>query len=272
MILDNKINMDKDKIEFKKIVIFGSGRVGIATQKTLNLLVDFIDNAKNLDVNTTSDYDLALICVPTLVKDHNDYENVDECLERLTKDKFNGLVAIRSTLDPKYLKNITKKYVNLNIIHFPEFMKQRQTNHDISPWTIVLGGDKNLTHPFSNWLINNNYGKKEMINLVSLEESSLIKLFQNAALALKVTYANVMYETCNLFNANFEIVKIGVGTDKRIGIHHLDVPGEDGFGFSGHCLPKDLNCLYHLHDISHFWKNVIDINNIFLNKNVKNTN
>lgn len=253
-----------------QVLIFGKGKVGTATQETLNINVDFVDKFKNIDVSDISIYDLAIICVPSLTRGHDDYLEVNECLDRL-HNNFNGLVAIRSTVSPNYLKEITEKYSDLNIIHFPEFLKQRSYQTNTSPWIIVLGGKKELTEPFSNWLVEHNYGTKELLHLVSLEESALIKLFQNAGLALKVTYANVMFEACKMFEADFEKVKFGVGSDKRIGIEHLNVPGEDGFGFGGHCLPKDLNCLSHVYDHHDFWSTVIAVNQSFLKKNTQNT-
>lgn len=257
-------------MSFDKVLIFGKGKVGTATQEILNIDVDFVDKPKNIDVSDISIYDLAIICVPSLTRGHNDYLEVNQCLDRL-KDNFDGLIALRSTVSPNYLQEISEKYSNLNIIYFPEFLKQRSYETNTTPWITVLGGNLELTEPFSKWLLDRNYGSKELVHLVSLEESALIKLFQNAGLALKVTYANVMFEACKMFEANFEKVKFGVGSDKRIGMDHLNVPGEDGFGFGGHCLPKDLNCLSQVYDHANFWSTVIAVNQSFLKKNNQNT-
>ena len=70
---------------------------------------------------------------------------------------------------------------------------------------------------------------------------------------------------------DFEKVKFGVEADRRIGMDQLNVPGEDGFGFGGHCLPKDLNCLSHVYDHADFWSTVIAANQSFLKKNNQNT-
>ena len=257
-------------MSFDKVLIFGKGKVGTATQEILNIDADFVDKPKNIDVSDVSFYDLAIICVPSLTRGHNDYLEINQCLDRL-KDNFDGLIALRSTVSPLYLKEITEKYSDLNIIYFPEFLKQRSYETNTTPWITVLGGKLEFTERFAAWLNEHNYGAKELVHLVSLEESALIKLFQNAGLALKVTYANVIFETCKMFKADFEKVKFGVGSDRRIGMDHLNVPGEDGFGFGGHCLPKDLNCLSHVYDHADFWSTVIAANQSFLKKNNQNT-
>jgi UDPglucose 6-dehydrogenase len=69
----------------------------------------------------------------------------------------------------------------------------------------------------------------------------MIKLMSNAFLATKVTFANVFYDICAAVGANYEMVRMGVTSDKRIGESHMRVPGYDGKrGFSGSCFPKDL--------------------------------
>jgi len=107
-----------------------------------------------------------------------------------------------------------------------------------------------------------------MRHFCTLEESALIKLHQNAGLALKVVYANIMYETCQAYGADYEVVRKGVAADVRVGPGHLQVPGEHGFGFAGHCLPKDLNCLDRVAYNRGFWENVLRVNDELGEKNV----
>jgi len=131
-----------------------------------------------------------------------------------------------------------------------------------------FGGDKKVTVPFGMWLIDSGYGHEEQLHLCTVEESALIKLHQNAGLALKVTYANIMYEMCQQFGADYEVVRKGVAADVRVGPGHLQVPGEHGFGFNGHCLPKDMKCLNSLSPNHGFWSKILDVNEIMKAKNV----
>jgi UDPglucose 6-dehydrogenase len=77
--------------------------------------------------------------------------------------------------------------------------------------------------------------------------AELIKLFTNAYLATKVTFANEMYRVCDKLGTDYAEVMTLACLDKRIAYSHLKVPGPDGdFGFGGHCFPKDINSLRHV--------------------------
>ena len=250
------------------VVIFGRGKVGIATDLTLKTEADFHDPFKGYIVNDFSKYNLAFICVSSLENGPYDHEAIYSCLSTLSQDNFVGTVAIRCTVSPVFLSTWKNQFPKLNLIHFPEFMKQGDDNYLDTPWILVLGGDKELTAPFGNWLIGHGYGTREQLHLVTLEESALIKLHQNAGLAMKVVYANIMYETCKYYGADYEKVRQGVAADVRVGPGHLQVPGEHGFGFNGHCLPKDLRCLNTVGPNRGFWDSVLKINEQLRMKNV----
>lgn len=250
-----------------KVVIFGKGKVGIATDITLKTNADFHDPPKGLFVSDFSKYDLAIICVSSLNNGPTDHEALDQCLKTLSDAEFKGLVAIRCTVSPVYMRVAKWQYKDLKMIHFPEFMRQQDDNYLDRPWVLVLGGEKEYTEPFGEWLLNNGYGTRDMLLPCTIDESSLIKLHQNAGLALKVTYANIMYETCQYYEADYEVVRKGVSADARVGPGHLQVPGEDGFGFAGHCLPKDLSCLNQAAFNRGFWDKVLQINEQLKEKN-----
>lgn len=250
-----------------KTVIFGKGRVGVATDLTLKTNADFHDPYKDCIVTDFSKYDQAFICVSSLVHGPFDHDAIQECLELLMEASFQGIVAIRCTVHPGFLAQWETMYPSLKMIHFPEFMKQRDDNYLDTPWVLVLGGNRKITVPFGNWLIDNGYGHEEQLLHCTLVESALIKLHQNAGLALKVTYANMMYHACQEYKADFETVRRGATADVRVGPAHTQVPGEDGFGFGGHCLPKDLMCLNVVASDYGFWDKILEVNEYMKAKN-----
>jgi UDP-glucose 6-dehydrogenase len=250
------------------VVIFGKGKVGMATDLTLKTNADFHDPYKGFVVTDFSKYDTAIICVSSLVDGPYDHQAITNCLQTLSAAAFTGTIAIRCTVSPVFLRAWKIQYPSLNIIHFPEFMKQGDDVYLDKPWILVLGGDKKLTVPFGKWLVDNGYGHEEMWHFCTLEESALIKLHQNAGLALKVVYANIMYEMCQQYGADYEIVRKGVAADVRVGPGHLQVPGEHGFGFAGHCLPKDLKCLDTVAYNRGFWHKIMTVNDELRKKNV----
>lgn len=250
-----------------KVVIFGKGKVGMATDLTLKTNADFHDPYKGITVTDFTKYDTAIICVSSLVDGPYDHAAITECLTTLNDVKFGGIVAIRCTVSPAFLRSWKVQFPDLAIIHFPEFMKQGDDNYLDEPWVVVLGGKAEDTEVFGEWLMEKQYGTRDMLLYCTLEESALIKLHQNAGLALKVTYANIMYETCQQYGADYEKVRKGVAADVRVGPGHLQVPGEHGFGFNGHCLPKDLKCLNTVAYNRHFWDNILRVNDELKAKN-----
>lgn len=251
-----------------KVVIFGKGKVGMATDLTLKTNADFHDPLKGHELKDFSKYDLAIICVSSLNNGPTDHEALEQCLETLHEHQFQGLIAIRCTVSPIFMRIVKIQYRDLKIIHFPEFMRQQDDNYLETPWVLVLGGEKQYTEPFGEWLLERGYGTRDMLLPCTVEESALIKLHQNAGLALKVVYANIMYETCKAYGADYDTVRKGVAADVRVGPGHLKVPGEDGFGFAGHCLPKDLSCLNHSAFNRGFWDKIIEVNEQLKAKNV----
>jgi UDP-glucose 6-dehydrogenase len=251
-----------------RVVIFGKGKVGMATDLTLKTNADFHDPFKGYVVEDFTKYDTAIICVSSLNDGPYDHQAITECLTTLSEAKFTGTIAIRCTVAPVFLTSWALQYPHLNIIHFPEFMKQGDDVYLDKPWILVLGGNPKLTVPFGKWLVDNGYGHEEMWHFCTLEESSLIKLHQNAGLALKVVFANIMYEACQAYGADYEKVRKGVAADVRVGPGHMSVPGEHGFGFAGHCLPKDVTCLDKVSYNRGFWESVLEVNKQLRAKNV----
>lgn len=249
-----------------KCAIIGKGKVGIATDLTLKLNADFHDPLKGCFINNFTPYDKVIICVNSLNNGPFDHQAVEECLSLLAQQQYQGVVAIRCTASPHFLKAWEVRY-KLNLIHFPEFMKQSDGHYLDKPWVVVIGGKQQLTEPFGEWLMEKRYGTRNMLLLTTITESGLIKLYQNAGLAMKVVFANLMYEACQEIGGDYEKVRRGVTADWRVGPGHTTVPGEDGFGFSGHCLPKDTNCLAASCNSHGFWDKILEINTKLRMKN-----
>ena len=76
------------------------------------------------------------------------------------------------------------------------------------------------------------------------DTAEMVKYFINCFLAMKVTFANEMYDICEATGIDLDKVTEYTLYDTRIGNSHLTVPGPDGDrGFGGHCFPKDLSAI-----------------------------
>lgn len=248
--------------------IIGKGKVGRATQKALGDDIPFHDPNEGCFIDTPNEYDLAIVCVPSLVQGPGDYHHLQDVLEYLSINTFQGIVAIRSTVEPLNITYLSELYNNLDIVLFPEFMKQTIEVSQDTPWVVVIGSnDPNHTNAFAlaEFIKRRNVEYAKATTFCTLKEAAAIKLFQNSILAAKVTLFNTLYQYCNEQELNYAAVKTSIGWDPRIGLGHTDVPGPDGmFGFGGHCFPKDMEALissFRALDLdSTLWESIKDYN------------
>lgn len=243
------------------VVIIGKGKVGEATAQTLSTDVNFHDPYKGVTVRDFHDYDIAIVCVDTLRNSPNDHQTVESVLGMLSAVKYQGIVAIRSTVSPSFVEYMEENY-DLNIVMFPEFMRQTDDLKMDTPWIVVLGGQPEHTKLVEEFLFTNNYYQDpSLAHHVTAKEAAIIKLCQNAGLATKVIFYNMVNELCEKYNVDYNNVRVGVGADVRVGIEYSIVPSpDDGLkGFKGHCLPKDVACLANI-ETHGFFSKLLEIN------------
>ena len=234
-----------------KIGIIGLGFVGKALRNGLKENVDSIEIDPKLNTNIEDlknhKLELVFICVPTPMNDDGsqNINIVNDVINQINQFDTNLLIVLKSTILPKYVKEISKKSKNLVIN--PEFLREKSANEDfINSEIIVFGGmDENckkLSHFYKNY--TNCICKDHIIT--DGESASLIKYTINSFLALKVIFFNEIKFVFDSLNSKDDWSNFisALSKDKRIGDSHMNVPGPDGrYGFGGPCFPKDVNAL-----------------------------
>ena len=238
--------------------IVGQGFVGSAVREGMQnyFKVFAFDKDPNKFSSATSIFnvventELTFLCVPTPMRKSGecDLNILNAALDEISKsatalNKKNYIVVIKSTIPPGTTDHLSSIYANLEIVFNPEFLTEANAVDDYKNQNrIVIGGDRPGTTKVKQ-VFSKAFPKVPIIK-TSATIAEMIKYVTNTFLALKVSYANEMYQICQGLGIDYDKVIEYARYDERLGNSHWSVPGPDGdFGFSGSCFPKDVQAL-----------------------------
>jgi len=238
-----------------KIGIIGVGVVGKAILEgfksiTNDHVILGYDKYKNIgSFNDMLNSDIVFICVPTTYSEKNKEYNKTELhnvLSELQKNNYNGLVLIKSTLEPTTTEQLSNNY-NLKLIHNPEFLSAISHIDDfINQNHIVIGKTSNITQDDLNVVVNMYKSTFPNVkqSICTSNESECMKIFVNNFYSVKIQFCNELYQICQKINVNYSNVRDLMLKNNWINPMHTNVPGPDGqLSYGGMCFPKDTNAL-----------------------------
>lgn len=145
-----------------------------------------------------------------------------------TSDKVKAAIAKHATVD-------------FDVVSNPEFLREGFAVDDfLKPERIVVGASSDRAIALMEKLYKPYVRSGNPILIMDEKSAELTKYASNAFLAAKITFMNEIANFCEKVGADVDKVRIGMGTDSRIGKRFLF----PGIGYGGSCFPKDVKALH----------------------------
>jgi UDPglucose 6-dehydrogenase len=251
----NKVTcVDTDTIKIEKlnkgiIPIFESGLELMVAQNIKNKNLFFITDLSEALKNS----EIAFIAVGTPMGDDGsaDLQYVLAVAKSIGQSMQKRLVVVDKSTVPvgtadKVKATIQKELdirnsdLQFDVVSNPEFLKEGVAIADfMKPDRIIIGSDseyaidkmKQLYHPFCM--------SRDRFMSMDIRSAEMTKYAANAMLATKISFMNEIANICEKVGADANQVRIGIGSDQRIGYSFI----YPGAGYGGSCFPKDVKAL-----------------------------
>ncbi len=249
MLKDGKIPIYEPGLEPMVHSNTATGRLSFTTDVVEGVahgLFQFIAVGTPPDEDGSADLQYVLAVAKSIGEHMDDYRIlVDKSTVPVgTADKVRA--KVKETLDGR------GKNIEFDVVSNPEFLKEGAAIDDfMKPDRIVIGTDNPRTTELLRILYAPFNRSHERIVAMDIRSAELTKYAANAMLATKISFMNELANMAERLGADIESVRVGIGSDPRIGYHFI----YPGCGYGGSCFPKDVQALertakeigYHAH-------------------------
>lgn len=127
-----------------------------------------------------------------------------------------------------------------DVVSNPEFLREGVAVEDfLKPDRVVIGTRSERAKKYMKQLYEPFVRQGNPIIFMDERSSEMTKYAANAYLATRISFMNEIANLCDIVGANVDMVRMGMGTDNRIGKRFLF----PGVGYGGSCFPKDVQAL-----------------------------
>lgn len=200
--------------------------------------------------------DLVFLCLPTPPNEDGSADlqhvlNVASQIAHIIKDNNlpkNKIIVDKSTVPVgtgEKVKAIFDEILGENeieVVSNPEFLREGFAIEDaLKPERVVVGTSSDRVKAVMKDLYEPFLRSGNPLIFMDVKSAELTKYAANAFLATKISFMNDLARYCEAVGADIELVRLGIGSDSRIGKRFIF----PGIGYGGSCFPKDVKALIH---------------------------
>ncbi|WP_375241380.1 UDP-glucose dehydrogenase family protein [Polaribacter sp.] len=164
-----------------------------------------------------------------------------------TADKVKA--TIQSELDKR------GENIEFHVVSNPEFLKEGAAIDDfMKPDRVVIGADSDYAFDKMKQLYSPFFRTHDRFITMDIRSAEMTKYAANTMLATKISFMNEIANICERVGADANKVRIGIGSDKRIGYSFI----YPGAGYGGSCFPKDVKALKKIAEENGYKANLIE--------------
>ncbi len=195
-------------------------------------------------VESINEADIVYICVPTPYLPNVGFDDsaLENAISLLDGSK---IVVIKSTVLPGTTEAYQARYSQHCFLFNPEFLREAYARTDfLRPDRQIVGYTAQSRHMAESVMAT--LPAAPYMQIMGAREAEMAKYMTNSFLAVKVTFANELFDLATAMDIDYEVVREAVAADARIGQSHLDVSDGGYRGYGGKYLPKDTKALLDL--------------------------